>query len=116
MAQVALATILLVTAGLMTRSLRELLAADLGFRADRVVTMRLTSVDTSARHARIRAMSFYKQLARMPGVLVSRRPAACRSTSHASSRSRCAAWRDADASARPARWSCTRAVAHTSTQ
>jgi len=67
MAQVALATILLVTAGLMTRSLRELLATDLGFRADHVVTMRLTSIDTSAA-ARIRRDEFLTQLAGMPGV------------------------------------------------
>ena len=46
--QVALATILLVTAGLMTRSLRALLHTDLGFRADGVVTLRLTSLDTTA--------------------------------------------------------------------
>jgi putative ABC transport system permease protein len=67
MAQVALATILLVTAGLMTRSLRELLATDLGFRAEHVVTVRLTSIDTSAA-ARVRREEFLTQLAAMPGV------------------------------------------------
>ena len=67
MAQVALATILLVTAGLMTRSLRALLATDLGFRADRVVTLHLTSMDTSAA-ARIRRQQFLEQIAAMPGV------------------------------------------------
>jgi putative ABC transport system permease protein len=67
MAQVALATILLVTAGLMTRSLRAMIATDLGFRPERVVTLHLTSIDTSAA-ARVRRQEFYTRLAAMPGV------------------------------------------------
>ena len=67
MAQVALATILLVTAGLMTRSLRALLATDLGFRAEQVVAFRLTSMDTSAA-ARVRRGEFFTRVAQMPGV------------------------------------------------
>ena len=67
MAQVALATILLVTAGLMTRSLRAMLATDLGFRPEGVVTFRLTSIDTSA-SARIRRHEMLTRLASAPGV------------------------------------------------
>jgi predicted permease len=67
MAQVALATILLVTAGLMTRSLRALLRTDLGFRADGVVALHLTSIDTS-RAARVLRNEFLTRVATMPGV------------------------------------------------
>ena len=67
MAQVALATILLITAGLMTRSLRALLRTDLGFRADGVVAMHLTSMDTSAA-ARVLRNEFLTQVSTMPGV------------------------------------------------
>ena len=67
MVQVALATILLVTAGLMTRSLRALLATDLGFRADRVVTLHLTSIDTSAA-ARVLRHEFLTRVSTLPGV------------------------------------------------
>jgi len=66
-AQVALATMLLVSAGLMTRSLRALLATDLGFRHQGVVTFRLTSIDTSAA-ARIRRQEILTQVSAMPSV------------------------------------------------
>ena len=67
MAQVALATILLVSAGLMTRSLRALLATDLGFQPDGVVALRLTSSDTSAA-ARIRRQEFLSRVSAVPSV------------------------------------------------
>lgn len=67
MAQVALATILLVAAGLMTRSLRAMLATDLGFRPRGVVTFRLTSSDTSA-SARIRRQEILTQVSGLAGV------------------------------------------------
>jgi len=67
MAQVALATILLVTAGLMTRSLRAMLETDLGFRPAGVVVFRLTSIDTSAA-ARLRRHEFLTRLAETRGV------------------------------------------------
>lgn len=66
-AQIALATILLVTAGLMTRSLRALLHTDLGFEPDDVVTLQLTSVDTSAA-ARIQRQELFTRLAALSGV------------------------------------------------
>jgi predicted permease len=68
MAQIALATVLLVTAGLMTRSLRAMLDTDLGFRADGVVAFRMTSIDTSAA-ARIRRHEFLTGLTGTRGVL-----------------------------------------------
>lgn len=67
MAQVALATILLVTAGLMTRSLRAMLNTDLGFQPIGVVTFRLSSIDTSA-SARIRRQEMLTQIAGAPAV------------------------------------------------
>ena len=67
MAQVALATILLVTAGLMTRSLRAMLNTDLGFQPSGVVTFRLSSIDTSA-SARIRRREMLTQIAGAPAV------------------------------------------------
>ncbi|HEX6048277.1 MAG TPA: FtsX-like permease family protein, partial [Gemmatimonadaceae bacterium] len=67
MTQVALATILLVTAGLLTRSLGEMLATDLGFRPEGVITFRLTSIDTSA-SARIRRQEILRQVSGMPSV------------------------------------------------
>ncbi|MDF2774500.1 MAG: macB 19, partial [Geminicoccaceae bacterium] len=67
MAQVALATILLVTAGLMTRSLRAMLNTDLGFQPNGVVTFRLSSIDTSA-SARIRRQEMLTQIAGAPAV------------------------------------------------
>jgi predicted permease len=65
--QVALATILLVTAGLMTRSLRALLETDLGFQPDGVVTLRLTSMDTTAA-ARIRRQELFDHLTQTSGL------------------------------------------------
>jgi len=65
--QVALATILLVTAGLMTRSLRSLLTTDLGFQPDGVVTLRLTSMDTTAA-ARIRRKELLDHLTETSGL------------------------------------------------
>jgi predicted permease len=65
--QVALATMLLVTAGLMTRSLRALLGTDLGFQADGVVTLRLTSMDTSAA-ARVRRAELFDRLTQTRGL------------------------------------------------
>ena len=68
MAQVALATILLVTAGLMTRSLRAMLETDLGFRPEGVVAFRLTSMDTSAA-SRVSRREFLARLGEGRGVV-----------------------------------------------
>jgi putative ABC transport system permease protein len=65
--QVALATILLVTAGLMTRSLRALLGTDLGFQSAGVVALRLTSLDTTAA-ARIQRQQLLARLTEVNGV------------------------------------------------
>ena len=65
--QVALATILLVSAGLMTRSLGALLKTDLGFQPDGVVALHVMSTDTSA-SARIRRQELVHRIARIPGV------------------------------------------------
>ena len=65
--QIALATVLLVIAGLMTRSLRELLHTDLGFRAEDVVAFHLTSMDTTAA-ARIRRQELVARLEATPGI------------------------------------------------
>jgi putative ABC transport system permease protein len=66
-AQVALATMLLVGAGLMTRSLRALLDTDLGFQSKGVVMLQLTSMDTSA-SARLRRTNFIDGLTSVPGI------------------------------------------------
>ena len=65
--QVALATMLLVGAGLMTRSLRELLDTDLGFQSEGVVMLQVTSMDTSA-SARVRRSSFLAGLTSLPEI------------------------------------------------
>ena len=65
--QIAVATILLVSAGLTLRSLGALLHVDLGFRADGVVTINVASADTSA-SARVRRRDLITQLASIPGV------------------------------------------------
>ena len=65
--QVALATMLLVGAGLMARSLRALLDTDLGFQSDGVVMLEVTSMDTSA-SARLRRSSFLAGLTSVPGI------------------------------------------------
>jgi putative ABC transport system permease protein len=65
--QIAVATILLISAGLTLRSLRALLRVDLGFRPDGVVTLEVASVDTSA-SARVRRRDLITQLSSMPGV------------------------------------------------
>ena len=68
MSQVALATVLLVTAGLMTRSLRAMLDTDLGFRTQGVVAFRLTSMDTTAA-GRISRHEFLRRLGESRGVI-----------------------------------------------
>ena len=65
--QVALATILLISAGLMLRSLNALLRVDLGFRPEGVVTLALASSDTSA-SARLRRQDLITHLATAPGI------------------------------------------------
>jgi predicted permease len=67
MAQVALATILLVTAGLMTRSLRALLDTDLGFQPNGVIALRLSSIDTSVA-ARVRRQQAIDAVMQVRGV------------------------------------------------
>ncbi|MGH9889468.1 MAG: FtsX-like permease family protein, partial [bacterium] len=66
--QVALATILLISAGLLLRSLGALLRVDLGFRADGVVTLALASSDTSA-SARIRRRDLITHLSSIAGII-----------------------------------------------
>ena len=65
--QIALASLLLVVATLMTQSLRRLLGADLGFRADRVLALRVASMDTSAA-ARVRRQELVARLEHTPGI------------------------------------------------
>jgi predicted permease len=65
--QVAVATILLISAGLTIRSLSALLSVDLGFRPDGVVTLNVASSDTST-SARVRRRDLFTQLSSMPGV------------------------------------------------
>jgi predicted permease len=65
--QVALATLLLVIAGLMTRSLGGLLRADLGFEPDGVTVVSIASMDTSAA-ARVRRQELITRLETMPGI------------------------------------------------
>lgn len=65
--QVALATTLLVGAGLMIRSFRALLASDVGFTADHVLMMRLSGGDSvSATPARRAEM--LERIAALPGI------------------------------------------------
>ena len=66
-AQIALASLLLVIAGLMTQSLRGLLRADLGFQADGVLALRVASMDTSA-GARVRRGELIARLEETPGI------------------------------------------------
>src|SRR6185503_17994409 len=66
-AQIALATMLLIFAGLMLRSLGVLLHVDLGFQPKGVLTLHVASNDTSA-SARIRRADFIAQLTTMPGI------------------------------------------------
>lgn len=65
--QIALATVLLVVAGLMTQSLRGLLRTDLGFQPDGVTTLQVTSMDTSAA-ARVRRQELVTRLSQTPGI------------------------------------------------
>lgn len=65
--QVALATLLLVIAGLMTRSLGGLLRADLGFEPNGVTVVSIASMDTSAA-ARVRRQEFMARLEATPGI------------------------------------------------
>jgi putative ABC transport system permease protein len=65
--QVALATILLITAGLVVRSVRALLSADLGFQPKGVVALHLVSTDTSA-DARLRRQQLVTRLAGIAAV------------------------------------------------
>ena len=66
-AQVALATTLLVGAGLMTRSFRALVRSDMGFDPDRIVMMRLAGADSPATPERRAAM--LDRIAALPGVV-----------------------------------------------
>jgi len=65
--QVALATALLMAAGLTLRSLRALLRADPGFRAERVLVARLASPGWS-QEAVARRSAAFARLSRLPGV------------------------------------------------
>jgi predicted permease len=65
--QVALATLLLVIAGLMSRSLGGLLDADLGFEPDGVTVVAVASMDTSAA-ARVRRQELMARLEATPGI------------------------------------------------
>ena len=69
--EVALAVVLVVAAGLMIRSVRNLLAIDAGFRPDGVLTMRLSTPSTFYPDS-IRVASFWDELQRrvaaVPGV------------------------------------------------
>jgi predicted permease len=67
-AQVALATTLLVAAGLMVRSFRALLRSDLGFVPDNMVMMRLSGGDSVAATPERRA-ELLERIAALPGVL-----------------------------------------------
>jgi putative ABC transport system permease protein len=65
--QIALATILLVSAGLMLRSLNQMLKVDLGFRPAGVTALNIASTDTSA-SARIRRADLIAHLSSIPGI------------------------------------------------
>jgi predicted permease len=67
-AQVALATTLLVGAGLMVQSFRALLRSDLGFVPDNMVMMRLSGGDSVAATPERRA-ELLERIAALPGVL-----------------------------------------------
>ena len=72
--QIALASTLLLGAGLMTRSVRELLAVDPGFRSDHVLTMRVLLPESKYPEARNRVAFFdrlMEGLSRVPGVVSS---------------------------------------------
>jgi putative ABC transport system permease protein len=69
--EVALAVVLVVAAGLMIRSVRNLLAIDAGFRPDSVLTMRLSTPSTFYPDS-VRVAAFWEELQRrvaaVPGV------------------------------------------------
>jgi predicted permease len=65
--QIALASLLLVIAGLMAQSLRGLLRADLGFQAEHVLALRIASMDTTAA-ARVRRGELIARLEQTPGI------------------------------------------------
>jgi predicted permease len=65
--QVALATVLLVGAGLMVKSFRLLLRSDIGFDPTGVVVMRLSGSDTT-QAARLRRAELVQRAANLPGV------------------------------------------------
>ena len=65
--QIALASLLLVVAALMTQSLRRLLGADLGFRGDGVLALGVASMDTSAA-SRVRRQELMARLEHTPGI------------------------------------------------
>ena len=69
--EVALAVVLVVAAGLMIRSVRNLLAIDTGFRADGVLTMQISTPSTSYPDS-MRVAAFWDELqsrvAALPGV------------------------------------------------
>lgn len=65
--QLALATLLLISAGLMLRSLDALLNVDLGFQPNGVVSIAVASADTTA-SARVRRHDLITHLASLPGV------------------------------------------------
>jgi predicted permease len=65
--QVALATVLLVGAGLMVRSFRALMRSDIGFDPVGVVVMRLSGGDTT-QASRIRRAELVHRVASLPGI------------------------------------------------
>ena len=65
--QVALATVLLVGAGLMVRSFRSLMRSDIGFDPTGVVVMRLSGGDTT-QASRLRRAELVQRVASLPGV------------------------------------------------
>jgi putative ABC transport system permease protein len=66
-AQVALATALLVGAGLMVRSFRALLEGDIGFAADHLVTLRLSGGDSTVATTE-RRQQMLARIAALPGM------------------------------------------------
>jgi predicted permease len=65
--QVALATVLLVGAGLMVRSFRMLMRSDIGFDPTGVVVMRLSGGDTT-QASRLRRAELVQRVASLPGI------------------------------------------------